>query len=105
MLQAAWASALDFGGPLGAAGAAALVCDLTEMHTGSLAAALPALRSDDGSAAEVVETEGAHDALTLLRAVHTLRERMLRAEAAFDEALRQVRSPRLLLPRPSTPFH
>ena len=107
VLQTAWTAALDFGGPLGAAGAAALLCDLTEAHAAALATALPPLRPKAPGAAKrapgalpavtpamdgTASAEAAHDALTLLRAVHGMREKLMRAEAAFDKALGQTAS-------------
>jgi len=105
VLQTAWTAALEFGGPLGAAGAAALLCDLTEAHAAALATALPPLRAKAPGATKrapgalpaaapamdgTASAEAAHDALTLLRAVHGLREKLVRAEAAFDKALGQT---------------
>ena len=101
VLQAAWGAALEFCGPLGAAGTAALLCDLAEAHTAAFATALLPLRpappseAARGSASAPVADEAgsmAHDALGLLRSVHGLLERMHRTEAAFDEALEQVAS-------------
>ena len=106
---AAAAAATRFGGTLGAAGTCDLVCTLVETHGANLAAALPLLdpaaegvgTEANGAAAMVVggrsslesaeegSVEESRDSLSLLRAVHTLRERIAKLEGAVADILRR----------------
>ena len=110
VLTAAAAAAAAFGAPLGAAGVCDLISDLVEAHAAALASTLPTLQASpdvtDAAAARLwsaeahlaaadaqlgVADEGtlesARDALTLLRAAHTLRERLARVESGVATLL------------------
>lgn len=132
VLHSATATALSFGGPLGAEGTAGLVSALVEAHCAALAQAFPALRApstahgsagvegngEGGVAASAAtaaagrggggdgcgggddddlsrggafagSVEDSRDALSLLRAVQVLRERILRAEAGVISQLQR----------------
>ena len=109
VLLAAASAASSFGGPLGAAATCDLVCDLAEAHAAALTAALPPLRPSGAgdttqpvsaeahlsaagaqlAAGEEGSIEGSRDALSLLRAMHALRERIERIDGAVADVLRK----------------
>ena len=94
VVLSAASTAITFGGPLSEASIDELVCIMVEAHSAALSAALPPLIAHPAGdtllhATSEGSMEECRDALTLLRAVHGLRERVVSLGPAVYELKRK----------------